>query len=336
MSDIKHEVAIHDLKRSKKDTDKRYREILRALSAKERELVSALHIKDGVNPVTIASKRKRGNSQATVFVIMSDWHMEETVKRVSVNGLNAFNLRIAEERAMAVFRNCVRLAEIVQKDIAVDKMVLALIGDFISGNIHEELLENCSLSPIDATIFAQGIIAGGIKHILEKTKLDIEVITAAGNHARITKQTHFSTENGNSLEYMMYHSLALHFAREKRVRFHISQGYHSFVCCYGRNIRFHHGHAVKYGGGIGGLTIPANKAIAQWNKGMPKKLVADLDVFGHFHTFIDAGSFICNGSLIGYNAFAKAIKASYEEPCQAFFVIDRDRGKTFVCPILTW
>jgi len=335
MTDVKHEVIVHDLKKSKRETDKKYRELVRALSAKDREMEAVLQMKKSIKPVRITARKKDKDSQATVFAILSDWHLEETVRGNTVNGLNTFNLRIAENRARAVFRNSVRLTEIIQKDIKVDKMVLALLGDFISGNIHEELLENCSLSPIDAILFAQDLLSGGIKYILNHTKLDLEIVCHCGNHSRITAKTHHSTEAGNSLEYMMYHNMALYFKDEKRVKFSIAEGYHSFVYCYGWNIQFHHGHAVRYGGGVGGITIPVNKAIAQWNKGVPDKLISDLSVFGHFHQFFDGGNFICNGSLIGYNAFAKAIKASYEEPRQAFFVIDKHRGKTFVCPILT-
>jgi len=39
---------------------------------------------------------------------------------------------------------------------------------------------------------------------------------------------------------------------------------------------------------------------------------ADLDVFGHFHQLKNLGNWVCNGSIIGYNAFALRIKADYE------------------------
>jgi hypothetical protein len=87
---------------------------------------------------------------------------------------------------------------------------------------------------------------------------------------------------------------------------------------------------MNYGGGVGGITIPVNKSIAQWNKAHR----VDLDVFGHFHTRFDGGNFIANGSLIGYNPFSIAIKASFERPSQTFFLVNREYGeKTLVAPI---
>ena len=60
---------------------------------------------------------------------------------------------------------------------------------------------------------------------------------------------------------------------------------------------------------------------------------ADLTVFGHFHQSVSHKDFVCNGSLIGYNAYAERIKAEYEAPQQSFFLIDREHGKTIEAPI---
>ena len=127
----------------------------------------------------------------------------------------------------------------------------------------------------------------------------------------------------------MYYQLKNYFAREKRVEFIIAEGYHIYLDVYGNLIRFHHGHHLRYAGGVGGITIPANKAIAQWDK-IKQSAV---DVFGHFHQTMDCGKFLTNGSLIGYNAYALSIKASIEPPYQTCFIWDKRRGKTFVAPI---
>jgi hypothetical protein len=110
----------------------------------------------------------------------------------------------------------------------------------------------------------------------------------------------------------------------------VPDGPHSYMDIYDMTVRFQHGHMVKYGGGIGGIYIPVNKAIAQWNKARH----ADLDVLGHFHQLRDGGNFFVNGSLIGYNSFALSIKADYEQPKQGLFLIDKKRGRTCTWPVL--
>jgi hypothetical protein len=95
-------------------------------------------------------------------------------------------------------------------------------------------------------------------------------------------------------------------------------------------VRLHHGHGLNYGGGVGGLTIPVNKAISQWNKGVK----ANLDVFGHFHTSLNFNNFVSNGSLIGYNAYALRIKADFEKPTQSFFLVNKKHNaKSIHTPI---
>jgi len=73
------------------------------------------------------------------------------------------------------------------------------------------------------------------------------------------------------------------------------------------------------------------KAIASWNK---SPLKADLDIFGHWHTQMQNPKWVANGSLIGYNAYALSIKASFEPPQQTYFLFDRNRGRTITAPIM--
>ena len=277
---------------------------------------------------------KGGDSQATAFIIASDWHIEELVEKETVSGLNEYNLKIARKRAKRFFQSSHRLLQITSRDTRITTVVLALLGDFLSGYIHEELQENNQLAPGRAIWEAQNLLASGIEFLLANTEFNFVLPCHSGNHGRLTEKTRFATEQGNSLEVYMYKNLAAHFAGNPRVKFLIAGGYHSYMDVYGYTVCFHHGHAVKYQGGVGGIYIPINKAIAQWNKARN----ADLYVQGHYHQFRDGGNFICNGSLIGYNPYALSIKADFEGPKQAFFLINGHGkvapfGKGIVAPI---
>jgi hypothetical protein len=271
------------------------------------------------------------DTESVAVVLASDWHIEERVRPEVVNGLNNFSVNIARKRAEQFFQNTLKLVEKERYATKIDTLVLALLGDFISGNIHEELLENCELQPIDAMIEAENMILSGIQYLLDNSDLRLIIPCHVGNHTRITRKVHISTESGNSLETIMYHHLKNHFKDNDRVEVLISPSYLSYLDLWGYTICFSHGHAVKYGGGVGGLTIPLRKAIAQWQKTRR----ADLYCIGHWHQYLDIGEAIVNGSLVGYNAFAVFIKAEYERPKQAFFLINRKYNqKTVVCPIL--
>ncbi len=315
------------LHHQEKGTDKKYQVAMKEIMRLRDENEQLADMSGTVSSYEIMAKTSKKH-EATAFAILSDLHIEENVKPESVDGVNEFNLRIAKQRIESFFRNVVKLTTKEQQDTHIDTLVLAILGDLISGNIHDELMESCEVPPVEAAILAQNFITSGIEYILKNTKLNLVIPCCVGNHSRITHQVHVSTEQGNSLEWMIYSNLAGYFAKEKRVKFILSKSYFTWVKVYDFDIRFHHGHAMKFGGGIGGLTIPVLKAIARYD--LAKK--AYLDVFGHVHTPLDGGKFISNGCLIGDTPYGKRLGFT-GRPQQQFFLIDKHYGKTGVFPV---
>ena len=307
---------------------KRYNDALTTIERQESELRAMNVLEQGRETFTITPTQGHRTSEGTAVIVASDWHVEENVG-AETGGLNVYNLDIAKQRAEKFFQGGLRLVNLLQQDITINTVILALLGDFISNDIHEEFLDTNELTPMHAIVAAQNFLLSGIEFLLANSQVNLVIPCHSGNHARTTRTTRFSSENGHSIEYLMYLYLAAYFRKEPRVTFIIPEGMHSYLQVYDTTIRFHHGHATRYQGGIGGIYIPVNKSIAQWNKARH----ADLDVFGHFHQLRDGGNFICNGSLIGYNAFALSIKADYEKPRQALFLLDRKRGRTCTWPI---
>ena len=304
----------------------------------ERQLEIANEIKNlDIQPHKISAKVPGPESESAAVVVWSDWHNEERVESEKVNGLNEYNLEIFHNRANRLFQGTQKLWYVLNKSTAIKTLTIGLIGDFISGSLHGDQQESNLLGPTMAIENALTEIVSGIKFLLNKTDLEeIIVVCKSGNHARITIRQRHSTEAENSLEYMMYCNLRRIFSDEPRVRFIIEKGYLSHLVLFDNyTIRFHHGHDIKYGGGIGGLFIPTLKKIGNWNRSpVPGIPPVNLDVFGHFHTLINSDNFVVNGSLIGYNPYAIAIGAPFQPPQQAFFLINRRyNSKTITTPI---
>lgn len=294
----------------------------------ERQLQDALDITGGLHTYTIPTK-KSVKSQAAAIWLASDWHVGEKVTLAQVNGINQYNPKIAKKRAEAYFRNALRVTDVWARDSDVDTIILALLGDFITGHLHLSGVATNYFPPVEEALFAQELLTSGIEYILKNSKYKLVVPCHSGNHGRTTKQSEFGIENGFSHEFMMYCAMRQYFRNEPRVTFIISEGSHTYVNVLGRQVRFLHGHDVKYGGGVGGITIPLNKALAQWDKARP----AYLTCLGHFHQLFDGGNFMVNGSLIGYNSFALSIKASAEPPQQAVVLLRKDRGRSMTARI---
>lgn len=273
---------------------------------------------------------QKGRSPATAVLLASDWHAEANVDPEVVSNLNSFNLETCRKRVDRLFGKSVYLTQFANNICDIEDMVVWLGGDLINGYIHEELQEGNFLGPAEACIFISELVSGGIDYILNSGCVKrIHVVTSVGNHGRSTHRTRVSTGYRSSWEYLAYNNLQSAYRKTKEITWQIGKGYHSIVDIQGHRCRFHHGDSIKYNGGVGGITIPVNKAIAAWNVATPAKY----DFFGHYHQFIDNWCWTCNGSLVGYDAYALSIKAAYQPPTQTFCVIDQERGKTMALPI---
>jgi hypothetical protein len=290
---------------------------------RERERADAIAGLAGIKAKAATPGRltKNAKGAATVIVALSDWHVEERVDPATVNGLNDYDLDVADKRIAELSERFAVLLEHQRQLVKVPRVVVWCGGDFLSGHIHPDTAELAQLSPLAAIRWAGERIRGFIDMVAGMTD-EVIVATNSGNHGRSTEKLRIGTEMDHSFEQHLYLTLA---GQEKRknVRWQVGEGYLNVVDLDGFRVRFHHGHAVSYGGGVGGITIPTNKAIAAWDK-IDR---ADLTVFGHWHQFswLRAGRYVSNGSLIGHSAYATRIKASYEPPCQAFVVVDHKR-----------
>jgi len=295
----------------------------------EQALDFALSIQKPPTRQPIPVRPARANS-AIPIIVASDWHVGETVDPRTVAGRNSYDPSVAKKRATRFFQSSVRLIQLARSGVKIDTAVFAVLGDIITGYIHEELEESNSLSPTEEVLFALELITSGIDFLLEHGKLRRLIVPCCyGNHGRTGKQRKVSTAARNSFEWLMYQVLGKLYANDKRVEVLISDGAHLYLDVHGRVLRFHHGDDIRYQGGVGGLSIPMRKAIDSWAHFRD----CDFTICGHWHQLLFGPDFVVNGSLIGYSAYALSVKARFEHPQQAFFLIDKDYGRTLMAPI---
>jgi len=300
------------------------------LAATTGQLETALETRGKIAPRTIPKrgKGKRGG-QATAILCCNDWHVEGCVTKESVSGANEFNLEIASRRIGNTWQKALKYLDANRTVSNIDNLVVWLGGDLINGTIHEELEESNFLGPTEAVLFLQDHVASGIDLLRKESGCHITVATSFGNHGRTTRRRRISTGYRHSWEWLSYSNLAHYYRNTPGVSFKVERGYHNYLDVQGYTVRFHHGDAIKYAGGVGGVTIPLKKKIAQWNK----QRRAHLDVLGHFHQFIDGWDFVVCGCLIGLDAYAVDIGAECQRPTQTLIVIDREYGKVMTVPL---
>lgn len=327
------EIKVNKVKIEKQKSDLRIKDLEKLLTEKETQLSDVLQLNDAIrksHPDKIKIKTDHSKSESTAIMVLSDVHLEESIDPKSVEGMNEYNLSIAERRTKKFFENGLKLIEMCRSTTVIDNLVLGVLGDLIDGKIHDDSEEN-NLSPTEASLKAYELLVAGIDFLVENGHFKkILVPCCYGNHSRTTNKSRIATSAKNNFEWMIYNFLASKYKNHPIVQISITDGYFHYVTIYDKVVRFHHGDYIRYGGGVGGLHIPLRKAIAQFNKFKR----ADIDIMGHYHTRTSGADYLVNGSIVGYNAFAISIKADYERPQQSFMLIHSRYGKTVEAPIL--
>jgi len=300
---------------------KKYRVALDEITRAKAAVEVAESVRDVAGKPLPAKRARKKKPQATVVLALSDLHVEERVRPEEVRGLNDYDLAEAHRRIGEVTRRSKRLIEHEQALTDIRRIVLWLGGDMISGHIHDELIESSQLAPLAAIRW----VAERIKTVIDEIAAigpPVVIVTSSGNHGRSTEKRRISGENDHSFEQHLYHTMAATETR-KNVTWRVSDGYHNIVDLDGFVVRFHHGHAMRGGGGFGGLVPSANKLIAGWNASQP----VDLDIFGHLHQFTVSRKFVANGSLIGPSPYGDRLGFPADPPCQAMVVIDHRHNR---------
>ena len=323
--------AEHRRREQLADLSSAKRALLRELADKEGQLLALreLRAQKPIPPVKAARGRGEGKQrQGVPVMLLSDWHVEERVDPKTVNGLNKYNPEIAEH----CIDRCADAFEWLGRDSRFDcrTAVIWLGGDLFSGYIHEELQESNFLSPVQAVVWLQERIEKMLRKIAASTKYERIIVPCNdGNHGRNTHKIRVSTRTANSLEWLLYQTLAARMADDPRFVFHVAEGEWSFVDLFGQTIAFTHGDSFRYQGGVGGISIPLRRGINEMRKYRPIHQVC----LGHFHTRSDFGDINVNGSMIGVSPYSMRIHAPPEPRQQSFFLIDSERGKCVSAPV---
>lgn len=264
------------------------------------------------------------------IIQLSDWHVEERVERSTTLGLNVCNPDIIKKRVEKLFANTVKLINTERTRHTVDTLIVNLGGDFINNYLHEHDVQMNYMAPIEALMFAESLLLQYLSGLADIDGIKrIKVICNRGNHPRLTKKMQTSNDYKMNLEAILYHALSGKL-NDSIFEWVIPESEFVYIDVFGKKIRAFHGHQVKYGGGIGGLTIPLIKAIMRWDS----TIKTDFNLMSHFHTFsMPTPNTSLNGSLVGYNSYAMTLGAKYEPPLQSFQMIDKKRGFTTRTPI---
>lgn len=283
------------------------------------------------------------NSPGVPNILVSDWHGGEIVNPKEIYNVNKYNLDIMEKRAKTFMETTINILKHNDNlNPVYPGIVVSILGDMISGDIHEELKETNAMPSIPTVIYMSNILIECLD-ILIKEFGNVLVPCVTGNHGRNTLKMRAKQRAHTSYDWLLYQMLESHYEQkyknieEKPIKFLISLAPDQFFQVYNTKFLATHGDTLGKGGdGIIGCVGPIIRGDHKTrSRNLQIGLPYDIMLLGHYHQLMWHSRFISNGSLIGYNEFASNIlRAPYELPKQALFIVHPDHGITYKIDIL--
>lgn len=284
-------------------------------------------------PTWLTPPAKRTKSAATLVLMLSDMHFDEVVLPDEVDGLNAYDRRIATLRLQRWSQNVVKLARHHLAGVRYDGCVLLLGGDTFSGDIHEELAVTNEDSMLGSLLYWAEQLAAAVDVLASEFK-QVHVAAVPGNHGRTTRKPRAKLRARTNFDWLLAKLLERHYSDDKRVTFQIPEAADCLVRIYDSNHLLTHGDQTNGGGGIGGIYPPIMRMRAR----KAQRYLATGQSFdtlwlGHWHQYLPSPSMVVNGSMKGLDEYAYINNFAYEQPQQALALVVPERHITLQAPV---
>lgn len=289
-------------------------------------------------PEWLIEKPKKG-LPGVPMTIWSDFHWGERVFKEQMEGTNEFNRLIAKKRFKRLVQTTLHLCQDHMVNAKYPGIVIELLGDMITGTIHEELKDTNDGSLQETLLELQEVLIWGLT-IMAKRFGRVFVPCVPGNHGRMSLKPRAKNRVFESYEWNLYCQLERHFRNDQRIQFYIPSSGDAHFSVLGHRFLATHGDAlgVKGGDGIIGAIGPITRGTIKIGRS-EAQIGRDFDTLtiGHWHTYIprgDATNVIVNGSLKGYDEYARVmLRAAYARPSQALWFIHEQHGFTAQWPV---
>ena len=264
-------------------------------------------------PIPTSKVRVRGYSRQIVVAPLSDTHVGDNVKEEQIGGLNSYNIDIFNRRLFGWANLLVQLVELRRTFVPIDELIIPMLGDMISGDIHDELartnVDNCMGQMIrGANLISQALM------LLAPHFEKIHIPCVVGNHGRMTRKPPMK-DKYMDWDYMLYQWVAAFCREQKNITFDISKSFVSSFKVFDKTVLIMHGDSIV-GAGSGQAILKAvagMRSVFQYKKTTDNNesyIPAEFDsvMMGHFHKVdeydIGTGEVHICGTMKGVDEFA--------------------------------
>jgi predicted phosphodiesterase len=209
--------------------------------------------------------------------------------------------------------------------------VVMLGGDFINGDIHEELQINADRTTQQNINELSDVLAAGLETMATRFGR-LFVPCVVGNHGRSTRKPRLKGRVITNHEWNIYVNLERYFRSSKHVSFMVPESPDAYFSVAGTRYLLTHGDSlgVKGGDGIIGAIGPIMRGTIKIGNA-EGQVGRDFDYvcMGHWHQPLWLPGCIVNGALKGHDEYAHTqLRAPYSRPSQLLWFTHPEHGVT--------
>jgi hypothetical protein len=269
--------------------------------------------------------RKKEKTYYDVVLLLSDFHAGEEVSSDEILNLNEFNMDILKDRLEKIFKNTIELCE-THNLFDANRINVWMLGDMVSGLIHEELLQGTSVA--DEVILTSEHLSTML-HDFAKEFKNVNVCGVVGNHGRFDKKP-YNKKKYSNLDYILYKHVEAKCYDIQNISFNLPK------CPYIIESIFDYNFFISHGDTYTKSAMYPQSGVKRTSDNISNTLSYTQNKYihyyclGHFHNINQferaGGKIIMNGSLIGYNEYAFNKNFSFSEPKQVAFIVNEKFG----------
>jgi len=288
-------------------------------------------------PAWLKTPKDTKEHHGTLVAFMSDPHVGEVVSKGEMDGFNAYDMAIAELRMRRFFERSILVARHYLAGVKYDGIVLALGGDMVSGDIHEELQHTNECSVYESIEAMVPWLVAGVNMLAEEFG-NVRVVSVPGNHGRDSKKPRHKKRSAHNADTHAARLVAQHFKDSKTITFSVPASFDVGFKVYDWTFSMEHGDNMRFSGTseIGAFGPAKRGTLRKSRQAQTEGRPFHYNLMGHFHQYLPAYTqgLIMNGSIKGYDEYARSWHFLPEPPQQSLSVVTPEHGITVQAPVL--
>lgn len=272
-------------------------------------------------------KDKSDASSCSLGLHLTDVHYGAIQEADEVEGFGQYSPAISERRQMGLIKGVLDWTEMHRKGYLLPECRVLCTGDFVSGDIHEELrITNAFPAPVQAVEEAR-ILSQQIAMLAPHFSSIVVDFITDDNHGRLTRKPQCKESGLNNWGYIVSNVAKKTLSLQKNVTFNIWPMAMKSVTVCNRRYLLTHGNNISGWGGIpfyGIERMTAREATKRMNG--PDFTKFHRIIMGHFHAPMQSQYYWIGGSVSGTDAYDHKC-GRHARPQQVSWIIHPAHGE---------